>query len=174
MATGIELTSSAGGNISTKSLSTVHEKVSNNQNTLSIKNTQSHPSLVISAHNQAMTQLGNNISQFASETWQDVKTIDKEYAVSQRALGGLEGVGGLAEAAIGAIGVVAPEPLTSVGGAILMAHGSDVEPAGLVSFGQVKLKKHLPIKPLPLVPKHWEPVMQQHIVLVMAWIWGLV
>jgi len=77
-----------------------------------------------------MHQLGNNISQFASEAWQEVKTIDKEYAVTQRALGGLKGVGGLAEAAIGAIGVVAPEPLTSVGGAVLVAHGSDVAASG--------------------------------------------
>jgi RHS repeat-associated protein len=61
------------------------------------------------------------------------KVID-EYDIGTRVLGLLQVVGGLAESLTGAVGVVAPEPITSVGGALLFAHGADNVSAGLYSI----------------------------------------
>jgi len=57
-----------------------------------------------------------------------------------RAVGVIQIVGGGLEVALGVGGVVTPEPLTTVGGVILVAHGTDTIVAGFRSlvYGQVQ------------------------------------
>ena len=57
--------------------------------------------------------------------------LDKEYKITNRALGGAQVLLGYLEASAGAAGIVVPEPATTVGGTLLFAHGTDVANAGL-------------------------------------------
>ena len=129
LSSGIESTSSAQAATSAIASKSKVTTLADQNNFAKAKQSLASSSIV-HAHQQAFNQIGNSISETASEAWQDIKAIDNKYSVTQRALGGLKGVGGLAEAAIGTIGVVAPEPLTTAGGALLVAHGSDVAASG--------------------------------------------
>jgi len=57
--------------------------------------------------------------------------IDQKHGVSTRAFGALQVIGGAGEAVLGAAGVIAPEPVTSVAGAAAVAHGADNVSTGL-------------------------------------------
>ena len=57
--------------------------------------------------------------------------LESRYRVLERGTGALGAVGGLGEMALGAVGVAAPEPVTTVAGAVLVAHGADTAVAGL-------------------------------------------
>lgn len=57
-------------------------------------------------------------------------TQEVSWSWLSRATGAIQVVGGVMEVALGVGGVVAPEPATTVGGVILIAHGSDTIIAG--------------------------------------------
>jgi hypothetical protein len=54
--------------------------------------------------------------------------------ITPRVVGAVQIVGGAAEMAVGVAGVVAPEPLTSAGGALLYVHGADTFSTGLETW----------------------------------------
>ena len=60
-----------------------------------------------------------------------VDRINKKYKIVTRTAGALQVIGGGFEASAGAIGIAAPEPLTTAGGVVLFIHGSDVASAGI-------------------------------------------
>lgn len=63
-----------------------------------------------------------------------------ESILNARLVGGIQVIGGSLEVLLGAGGVLVPEPATTVGGVILVAHGSDTIVAGFRSlvYGEVK------------------------------------
>lgn len=63
-----------------------------------------------------------------------------EGGFTARAVGAIQIIGGGLEVALGVGGIVAPEPLTTAGGVILVAHGTDTIVAGFRSlwYGQVQ------------------------------------
>lgn len=63
-----------------------------------------------------------------------------ENYLNARLVGGIQVVGGALEVLLGAGGVIVPEPATTVGGVILVAHGTDTIVAGFRSLihGEVK------------------------------------
>ncbi|MET0027444.1 MAG: polymorphic toxin type 30 domain-containing protein [Candidatus Thiodiazotropha sp.] len=80
---------------------------------------------------QFVSESTESVSEFASGAWQGIKSLDQEYALTQRGLGILKVLGGAGEAAVGAVGIVTPEPATTIGGGILFVHGADVASSGL-------------------------------------------
>lgn len=72
--------------------------------------------------------------ELASDAWQTPKSFIQEYALAERAGGALNVFGGAAEAAIGAVGIVTPEPGTTVAGAVLVVHGADIAASGLAQM----------------------------------------
>jgi hypothetical protein len=72
-----------------------------------------------------------SVTEYASDTWQGVKSLNQEYALTQRGLGVLKVLGDAGEAVVGAAGIVTPEPATTIGGGILFVHGLDVASSGL-------------------------------------------
>ncbi|MET0089709.1 MAG: hypothetical protein ABW068_06760 [Candidatus Thiodiazotropha sp.] len=92
---------------------------------------------------QFVSESTESVSEFASNAWQGIKSLDQEYALTQRGLGILKVLGGAGEAAVGAAGIVTPEPATTIGGGILFVHGADVASSGLKEFWTGKPKETL-------------------------------
>ncbi|MET0051865.1 MAG: CdiA family toxin C-terminal domain-containing protein [Candidatus Thiodiazotropha sp.] len=80
---------------------------------------------------QFVSESTESVSEYPSNAWQGIKALDQEYALTQRGLGILKVLGGAGEAAVGAVGIVTPEPATTIGGGILFVHGADVASSGL-------------------------------------------
>ena len=78
-----------------------------------------------------LENLLSEVTDLASDACEGLQTLDQEYALSQRGMGALKTLGGLGEAFIGSVGIVAPEPATTIGGAIIFAHGTDVAWSGV-------------------------------------------
>lgn len=79
---------------------------------------------------QLASDTADAVTDLATDAYQGVKEINQEYALGQRAMGALKVLGGAGEAFVGGVGIMAPEPLTSVGGSILFVHGSDLASSG--------------------------------------------
>ena len=77
-----------------------------------------------SSTKDAVTDAAEDVGEWAGE-------VNEEYSIGTRALGALTVAGGVGEAALGSLGIVAPEPATSVAGAVLFVHGADTAAAGL-------------------------------------------
>ncbi|CAM2070369.1 DUF4150 domain-containing protein [Sulfidibacter corallicola] len=73
----------------------------------------------------------NATKEAAGEAWEFTKELNSEYKLVERGLGVLQTGGGIGEMVLGAIGVVAPEPVTTGLGAVAVAHGADTTWAGL-------------------------------------------
>jgi hypothetical protein len=83
-----------------------------------LKSTQSPLDHFLSGASDLASDTAEAVTDLATDAYQGLKEINQGYAFDQRALGGLKMVGGAGEAFIGSIGIMAPEPLTSVGGGI--------------------------------------------------------
>ncbi len=76
--------------------------------------------------------MGMNGHIMASEDLSDAVLFDADLGdVTARPMGAIRAVGGIAEATIGAAGIVAPEPATTIGGVVVFAHGADQTSTGL-------------------------------------------
>jgi hypothetical protein len=95
-----------------------------------LKSTQSPLDHFLSGTSDLASDTAEAVTDLATDAYQGLKEINQEYALDQRALGGLKMVGGAGEAFIGSVGIMAPEPLTSVGGGIIFVHGADVASSG--------------------------------------------
>ncbi|MGB7248375.1 MAG: S8 family serine peptidase [Phormidesmis sp.] len=80
-----------------------------------------------------MTRLLNSAEDGAQRVWEIAEDTSSDASgwmrenetLINRGLGALQFAGGLSEATAGAVGIVAPEPATTIGGSILFAHGVD-------------------------------------------------
>jgi hypothetical protein len=73
----------------------------------------------------------DTVADMATDAYEGLQTLNQEYALAQRGMGALKTLGGVGEAFIGSVGIVAPEPATTVGGAVIFAHGTDVAWSGI-------------------------------------------
>ncbi|MET0010546.1 MAG: hypothetical protein ABW109_22035, partial [Candidatus Thiodiazotropha sp. 6PLUC4] len=95
-----------------------------------LKSSQSPLDNFLSDTSQLASDTADAVTDLATDAYQGMKEINQEYALGQRAMGALKMLGGAGEAFVGSIGIMAPEPLTTVGGSILFVHGSDVASSG--------------------------------------------
>jgi hypothetical protein len=73
----------------------------------------------------------DTVADMATDAYEGLQTLNQEHALAQRGMGALKTLGGVGEAFIGSVGIVAPEPATTVGGAVIFAHGTDVAWSGI-------------------------------------------
>lgn len=75
-------------------------------------------------------ELVDDAEQAIDEGVKDAQALNEKYALVTRIEGGVQGVFGVIEVVGGAIGVLAPEPLSSAGGVLLVANGVDNTQSG--------------------------------------------
>jgi hypothetical protein len=111
---------------------TTGEKLSRGTTTAEqLKSAQSPLDNLLSDAGEMVDDATDTVVDMATDAYEDLQTLNQEYALAQRGMGALKSLGGLGEAFIGSVGIVAPEPATTVGGAIIFAHGADVAWSGL-------------------------------------------
>jgi hypothetical protein len=96
-----------------------------------LKSSQSPLDHFLSETSELALSAADTVSDLATDAYQGLREINQEYALDQRALGALKMAGGLGEAFVGGVGIMAPEPLTTVGGSAIFVHGVDVFQSGL-------------------------------------------
>lgn len=74
----------------------------------------------------------SDVGDWLGDAYDATAEFSEEYNLAERGLGALQVLGGVGEAALGATGIVAPEPVTTVAGSILFLHGADTAAAGLM------------------------------------------
>jgi hypothetical protein len=105
-----------------------------------LKSSQSPLDNFLSDASQLATDTADAVADLATDAYQGMKAINQEYALGQRTMGALKMLGGAGEAFVGSIGIMTPEPLTSVGGGIIFVHGADVASSG---FQEMLTGKHV-------------------------------
>jgi hypothetical protein len=89
-----------------------------------------------------LSSTGDGVSDAAGAVWDGAADVakdagnflsqaNKDYALVERGFGALTVAGGAAEIALGTVGILAPEPLTTAAGLVGAAHGIDTTLAGL-------------------------------------------
>lgn len=76
------------------------------------------------------TELVEDAEQAIKGRLQDAQALNEKYALVTRLEGSVQGVFGVIEIAGGVVGVIAPEPLTTAGGVLLVANGVDNTQSG--------------------------------------------
>jgi len=79
-------------------------------------------------------------TEVANDAWEGAKSLNKTYKITERGLGVVQVVGSGFEIVAGAVGVVAPEPITTVAGGAAIVHGTDSAIAGFrqIWTGEIK------------------------------------
>lgn len=135
LSSDVGLSSGSGGSISGAAEPTTGESLSNSATTAD--RLQSTPSLL-----DRLSSAGDSVSDAAGDVWdgaadvaQDagnfISQANNDYALVERGLGALTVAGGAAEIALGTVGILAPEPITTAAGLVGAAHGIDTTLAGL-------------------------------------------
>jgi hypothetical protein len=111
---------------------TTGEKLSRDTTTAEqLKSTQSPLDNLLSDAGELVEGATETVADVAADAYEGLKTLNQEYALAQRGMGALKTLGGLGEAFIGSVGIVAPEPATTMGGSVIFAHGTDVAWSGI-------------------------------------------
>ncbi|MGD9169431.1 MAG: hypothetical protein PVI97_05135 [Candidatus Thiodiazotropha sp.] len=111
---------------------TTGEKLSKDTTTAEqLKSAQSPLDNLLFDAGEMVDDATDSVADMATDTYEGLQTLNQEYALAQRGMGALKTLGGVGEAFIGSVGIVAPEPATTVGGAVIFAHGTDVAWSGI-------------------------------------------
>ena len=105
---------------------------SNNPGTLSSEDTtqQDDQGGLFSGISNWASRAENAIADTAGDVGDWASDVNEEYKVTTRAMGALTVAGGVGEAILSSVGIVAPEPLTSIAGGLLVVQGADTAAAG--------------------------------------------
>ena len=98
--------------------------------------TQERDEITIVIDVERLAEFGTDIDQQVQEIMDSVEAwwIDNRDTMGTRATGLLKGIGGVLEMVVGAAGVVAPEPVSSVVGGLAVVHGADVAASGFMQM----------------------------------------